>query len=234
MTPDADAQDAAVYDMYKKIMRSIHVGQESGLILPMYRDEMKGEKLFEFEIVNSTGQKSYDVEAIIQRLNKEILTTLYADFLVMGQDGGGSFALSESKLSVVQIIIRAKLSEIRDVLNHHLVPMLFKANGWKTEVYPTFEFDEVSKPSLAEFAKAWQQISATNGIAKTPKNINAAAERLGLPDMVSEDMSKEDLFELLAAGESRVGDGMATGLGSGTGNATGSSGDGTASNANNN
>jgi phage gp29-like protein len=234
MSPEASTEDAAVYELYKKIMRNIHVGQESGLILPMFRDDVKGEKQFEFEIVNSTGQKSYDVEAIIKRLNKEILTTLYADFLIMGQDGGGSFALSESKLSVVQIIIRSKLAEIRDVLNHHLVPMLFKANGWKTEVYPTFEFDEVSKPSLAEFAKAWQQISATMGIAKTAKNINYVAERMGLPDMVPEDISKDALFELLSGGESRVGDGMKSGLGSGTGNATGSSGDGTAGNSQNN
>lgn len=232
MKSDATPEDAEIYEVYKNIMRNIHIGQESGLILPMYRDDVKGEKQFEFEIVNSTGQKAFDVPAIIEMYKKEILTALYADFLILGQSGGGSFALSESKMSVVQIVIRSKLEEIRDVLNHKLVPLIFKENGWDLEVVPTFEFGDVTELTVAEFAKAWQQISATKGIAKTPKNINYAAKKLGLPDMMPEDMAKEDLFELIDGGESGASEGLESGLGSGTGTAT-KGGDKTAGNSSN-
>ena len=233
LKPDATADDKEVFAAYQKIMRNLHVGQESGIILPMVRDDIKGDKLFEFEIINSTGQKSYDVSKIIQDYKTEILTALYADFLILGQSGGGSFALSESKMSVVQIVIRSKLEEIRDVLNHKLVPLLFKENGWDLEVLPTFEFGQVSEVSLDEFSKAWQRISATMGIAKTVKNINYAAEKMGLPDMLSEDISEEELFNLLDGGKSKVGAGMQTGLSSGTGDASGSSGDSSNSNSEN-
>lgn len=229
---DASVEDAAVYDAYKNIMRNAHVGLESGIILPMVRDDAKGEKLFEFDIVNSTGQKSYDVLEIIENYKNEILTALYADFLILGQSGGGSFALSESKMSVVQIVIRSILSEIRDVLNHKLVPLLFDANGWDKEIMPSFEYGEVTEVTVAEFAKAWQQMSATKGIAKTPKNINYGAKKLGLPDMMKEDMSKEDLFELLDGGDSGVSQGLEEGLGSGTGKSTGG-GDKSAGNSSN-
>jgi hypothetical protein len=233
MAPDADEADRAVYELYKKIMRNVHVGQESGVILPMFRDDIKGEKMFEFEIVNSTGQKAYDVDKIIRRLNKEILTALYADFLVMGQDGGGSFALSESKLSVVQIVIRSKLEEIRDVLNHYLVPRLFKWNKWETEEYPTFEFGEITEVSLDEFSKAWQRISATNGIAITADNLNAAAKKLNLPHRFDTDATPEDVRKVVGGGESRSGDGMETGMGSGVGKSDGSSGDSSSGNKEN-
>lgn len=231
---DATPEDQQVFAAYQNIMRNIHVGQESGIILPMSRDDVRGDKNFEFEIVNSTGQKSHDVLKIIEAYKNEILTALYADFLILGQSGGGSFALSESKMSVVQIVIRSILSEIQDVLNHKLVPLLFKANNWEREVLPQFKFGEVTETTVAEFAKAWQQMSATKGIAKTVKNINYAAKKLGLPDMLPEDMSKEDLFELLDGGDSKVAAGMKESLPSGTGKADGSSGDGTAGNSQNN
>lgn len=234
MKPDATAEDQAVFAAYQNIMRNIHVGQESGVILPMARDDVKGEKQFEFEIVNSTGQKSHDVLKIIDAYKSEILTALYADFLILGQSGGGSFALSESKMSVVQIVIRSILSEIQDVLNHKFVPLVFKANNWEPEVLPQFKFGEVTETTVAEFAKAWQQMSATKGIAKTVKNINYAAKKLGLPDMLPEDTPQKELFTLLDGGGSGVGEGLETGLGSGTGKADGGSGDGTASNSQNN
>jgi phage gp29-like protein len=210
MVPDATPENKEVYETYKKIMRNIHIGQESGLILPMFRDEIKGDKLFEFEIVNSTGQKAYDISGIINRLNKEIYTALYADFLILGQEGGGSFALSESKQSLVQIIIRSKLEEIRDVLNHHLVPLLFKYNGWETEVYPTFEFGEAEEVSLAEFAKATYQLLAAGGIQISAKNINHIADRLGLPDRFDESMTVDKVREELSGNQTRASDGFTT------------------------
>ena len=234
MLEDATPEDAAVYEMYKKIMRNIHVGQESGIILPMVRDELKGDKQFEFEIVNSTGQKSYDVLQIIDSYKNEILTALYADFLILGQSGGGSFALSESKMSVVQIVIRSILNEIKDVLNHKLVPLIFKENKWDTDIMPTFEFGEVTETTIAEFAKAFQQVSATKGIPKTVAVINETLEKLGYTYRVPEGTTQEDLYELLDGGDSGVGEGLEEGNGSGTGKATGSSGDGGTSNSQNN
>ena len=233
MMPDATDENKAVYEIYKKIMRNIHIGEESGLILPMFRDELKGDKLFEFDIVNSTGQKAYDIGAIINRINKQIRTALYSDYLTIGQDGGGSYASSENKQSFVQTIIESKLEEIRDVLNHHLVPLLWEYNEWDAEIYPTFEFGEIEETSLAEFAKAFQQMSATKGIPKTVETINEGLERLGYKYRVPANTTQEDLWKMLDGGENKVGKGMETGLGSGTGEADGSSGDGTAGNSSN-
>ena len=233
MEPDAHPKDVAVYEAYQRIMRNAHVGQESGIILPMHRDE-NGEKAFEFNIINSTGQKSYDVLKIIDSYKSEILTALYADFLILGQSGGGSFALSESKMSVVQIVIRSILDEIKDVLNHKLVPLIFKENGWDTDVMPTFEFGEVTETTLAEFAKAFQQISATKGIPKTVPLINEVLEKSGFTYRLPEDTTQEELFDLIDGGDSGAGEGLEEGNGSGTGKATGSSGDGGTSNSQNN
>lgn len=232
MAEEAPQQYKDVYEDYKNIMRNMHIGKESGIILPQIVDDISGEQFFKFEIINSTGQKANDVRAIIEDYKKEILTALYADFLIMGQEGGGSYALSESKLSVVELMIESKLEEIRDVLNHKLVPLLFRENGWEVDVYPTFEFGDVSDISLAEFAKAFQQVSATKGIPKVPSVINETLAKFGYTYRVPENISKEELFELLEGGDSGSGEGLSEGLGSGTGDGT-KGGDKSAGNANN-
>ena len=63
-------------------------------------------------------------------------------------------SLSESLQEMVDMIITAKLEEMRDVLNHTLIPYLWKLNGWDMTVLPTFEFTAVRKPTLDEYSKS--------------------------------------------------------------------------------
>ncbi len=235
MSETASPEDQAVFSQYQKIMRNLHIGAESGLILPQVLDD-RGEQYFKFEVVNVSGSKSHDIGKIIESYKMEILTALYATVLTAGQGGGGSFALSESLQEMVDMIITAKLEEMRDVLNHTLIPYLWKLNGWDMSVLPTFEFTAVRKPTLDEYSKAIQRIGAVKLIARTAKNINAIGEYLDLPDFIDEDIEQDELREILGepAEETKAGQGLSEGMPNGTGKSNGSSGDNSSSNSENN
>lgn len=218
---DASQEDKETLQHFQTIMERMHIGEESGLILPNISDQVSGEPLFKFKVISLQGAKSYDVNKIISRYQREILTSLYASFLTLGQEGGGSYALSESMIDFVELVIRSKLEEIRDVLNHTLVPRLWQWNGWEPVDLPTFEFGQINRKTLEEFSKGIQRIGAVGLIAKTPRNINYIASELQLPDMVSEDMGFDELMKLLGANESGAAEGMASGMPSGTGKSTG-------------
>lgn len=220
---NATAEDKATLAHFQEIMERMHIGEESGLILPNITDpnSTRGDGLFEFDVISLQGAKSYDVNKIISRYQREILTSLYASFLTLGQDGGGSYALSESMIDFVELVIRSKLEEIRDVLNHTLVPRLWEWNGWEPVDLPTFEFGQINRKTLEEFSKGIQRIGAVGLIARTPRNINFIATELQLPDMVSEDMEFDDLMKLLGKDESKSGEGMSEGMPSGTGSSNG-------------
>ena len=219
-------------------MRNMHIGAESGLILPQVLDD-KGEQYFKFEVVNVSGSKSYDVAAVIESYKMEILTALYATVLTAGQGGGGSFALSTSLQEMVDMIIEAKLGEMRDVFNHTLIPYLWKLNGWDMNVVPTFEWEvdplSITPASLDDFSKAIQRIGAVKLIARTPRNVNIISKRLGLVDMIPEDATREELDEILGVPpeDSKAGQGMEDGMSNGTGKSDGSSGDNSSSNTEN-
>lgn len=220
MTDDASEDNKKVYEYYKRVMSNIDMARQSGLILPQVLDEA-GNKAFEFDIKSITGAKSYDTDVIIKRYNSEILAALFADFLALGSNGGGSFSLAESKLSVIEMAIESRLNEIKQQLNHDLVKQIFELNGWETDVLPYFDYAPVGEASLDEVGKFIQRVAAVGQMPVAPKVTNWIMGVGNIPYRVDENMSTEKLSEILTPNESRAGDGMASGMGSGTGKSTG-------------
>jgi hypothetical protein len=210
MAEDATEADKQVYEYYKTMMANAHVGKQSGFILPQLVDE-NGNPFFKFDIVNVTGTKAYDSTKIIQRYAYEILTALTADFLVLGQGSGGSFALSENKITVSEIAIESKLIEIQDQLNHDLIPQLFALNGWDTSVTPYFQFGKVDRQDLDVLSAFIQRVGAAGLLVKNRQTVQWLHEQAGIPFVVDEDVSDEKFLSMLTAYESNAGESTGNG-----------------------
>lgn len=230
MAEDASPENKAVYQQYQRMLQQASRGELTSFILPLIHDG-EGNKMFEFDIKSVAGQKSYDINEIISRYSKEILTSLFADFLTLGNTGGGSYSLAESKVTVVEMAIQAKLDEIKDQLNHDLLRQLFELNGWDTDIMPEIRYGQISKPSLDEVSKFIQRVSATGNLPKTRETINWVLSSADIPYRIPEGMTDEELRELLGKETSRSGDSFDTPSGglNGTGDEVNES-DNTASN----
>lgn len=207
LDPNAAPEDKAVGDYYRRIVTSLHNGEQSGVLLPSLRDE-NGNRVFEFDVVSVMGQKAHDVNSIISRYNTQILTALTADFLILGQSGGGSFALSESKITISEIAIKSKLREIQDVLNTDLIPQLFALNGWDTKVLPYFEHDPIEQKDIDTLSKAIQRTGAIGMLPLTPDSVNWVCDQIGMPTQFKSDMDRDEFVTMLTKSTSRSGDGM--------------------------
>ena len=71
LVKDADPDRKESFEMYKTMLEKAHQAKQSGFILPMITDA-DGKKMFDFEIKNISGTKSYDVNKIIERYTREI------------------------------------------------------------------------------------------------------------------------------------------------------------------
>ena len=215
LAEDASQEDKAVREYYERGLSLLHKNEQSALILPMIRDE-KGNKLFEFELMSVMGQQAHSTHEIIKRYNKDIVTCLMASQLVLGQEGGGSYSLAESQSSISQMVIDARLMEIRDQLNHDLIPQLFKLNGWDVTVTPYFDFGEIAEESLDEISKFVQRTAAVGLMPKTPATVNWLTDRLGIPAQLDPSASTEEIAPSLTGYTSGAGEGMASPGGNGT------------------
>ena len=217
LAEDASPEDKAVREYYERNLSMLHKNEQSALILPLIYDD-RGNKLFEFELKSVMGQKAHETDDIIQRYKKEIVTCLMASQLVLGQEGGGSYSLAESQSSISQMVIDARLIEIRDQLNHDLIPQLFTLNGWDITDTPYFDFGDIAEESLDEISKYIQRIAAVGLMPKTAPVVNWVTEKLGMAPQFSDSDEPESIQPHLTGYTSGAGEGMQKGSGSGTAN----------------
>lgn len=211
LSEDASEEDKKTAEYFREILRSLHAGEQSGILLPNAFDE-NGNSLFEFNVVSVLGQQAHDINAIIGRYRKEVITGILNPQLILGQDGSGSFALADALGKVTATVVDARLKEIRDQLNHDLVPQLFALNGWDTTVTPYFDFSDTNRVSLDDLSKFIQRVAAAGLVKVDADTINWIAEQAGMPIPFDEQPTNdEELRSKLTGFSSNSGEGMEIG-----------------------
>lgn len=206
MAEDADQDVKDQYAMWQNIVRNTHNNQQAGMVLPLIYDEITKQPLYKFELLKNDGGKAYDTKSIKEYYCNAMLTALSADILLMGQSSTGSYALGNIKGTLAAIAIESKLKEICNVINHHLIPLLGRLNGWDVKRLPTVVTDDLEAASLEEVSKFLQRVGSIGFLPRTPEVVNKVLDTLGL-DALPEDTNLDDV---LTDKTSRSGDGMAT------------------------
>ncbi len=109
----------------------IRAGMEE-MVRNIRRDEMEGVVLpfgYELELLSSGGTRQFDTNAIINRYDTRIAMTVLADFIFLGHDKTGSWALSSDKTELFAVAIGAFLDIICETFNSQGIPSLIDMNG---------------------------------------------------------------------------------------------------------
>lgn len=142
-----DDQKAFVSEC-KKIVTRTSRGEQEGVLIPLVYDA-NGNRLVDFRLMASSGSRQFDIEATIQSLNVEMAIVVIGDFILLGHEKVGSFALSDSKTHLFATATGAYLDIIASEFNTHGVPELFEVNGMEREHYPQITHGDLEKPDLA-------------------------------------------------------------------------------------
>ena len=220
MSDSASEDEKATYEEFKKMLRGLHNGEQSGVIIPSALDQ-NGKELFSFELMSVMGQAQFDIDKIITRFRKEIVTGILSPQLIIGQDGSGSFALSESLENITDTVVGARLTELKDQLNHDLVKQLFQLNGWDTTVMPYFDYEETKQPSVDDLGKYIQRVAASGLMKVDSEVVNWVHSQVGMPQAFDDTtLSYDEIKEHLTGYTSNSGEGLEPGT-SGNGTAKG-------------
>lgn len=96
------------------------------------RDEMEGVVLpygYELELLSSGGSRQFDTNAVINRYDTRIAMTVLADFIFLGHQESGSWALSSDKTELFAMACGAFLDIICETFNSQGIPQLIDING---------------------------------------------------------------------------------------------------------
>jgi hypothetical protein len=116
----------------------------------MYDDQ--GHKVFDLVLLSSGGSRQFDTDKIIQRYDQRIAMSILSDFILLGSDRVGSYALGTSKMDLWSMAVDSIAKNIAEVINQHAIPRLLKLNGMDIARAPYLTYGEVSHVDLNEIA----------------------------------------------------------------------------------
>lgn len=120
-----------IWDDTNKDYTDIRVGIEN-MVKNIRRDETEGVVLpfgFELELLSTGGTRQFDTNAIIERYDTRIAMTVLADFIFLGHQQNGSWALSSDKTALFAMACGAYLDIIAETFNSQGIPNLIDING---------------------------------------------------------------------------------------------------------
>jgi hypothetical protein len=158
MKAQAGTAENKVYQSFKKMVQNVRRDEHEGLVLPLEYDE-KGKELFRFELMSSGGGKSFNTNELIQRYEQRMLMVTMADFLLLGHEGTGSYAMHVDKTGIFRSALNSITTAIADVFNRHAIPRLFQLNNWKLDELPKLIPTNVDPPNLNELSSFMTSMS---------------------------------------------------------------------------
>ena len=163
-----------------------------GIVLQNGTPDSPGWKL---ELLASSGKRQFDTNAIIERWDKRIATTVLADFIMLGQQQVGSFALADSKTKIFALAIGAYLEVICEVFNNQAIPRLIDANGDKFKGitdYPVMTHGDIEEPDLIQMATYIEKMVGIGLLTPDEEMEKMIRRTANLPEKLETDTPGED------------------------------------------
>jgi hypothetical protein len=187
---NATGEQQAILAEIKKIVTNIRRDEQEGLVFPLKYDGA-GKPMYEFKLLSSGGSRQFDTDKIYQRYNTGMAVSILADFLFLGHEGTGSYALSMDKTQIFSTALSGFLDSICDVVNRYSIPRLARFNGMQTEKLPKLQHGKVEAVDLKQLGDFIKSVSGAGfDLPAVDGLLSNLLERAGLP--VPEDEEEMD------------------------------------------
>jgi hypothetical protein len=106
------------------MVRNVRNDEQAGIVLPSG---------WEFQLVSTGGSRQFDTDKIVRRYESRMLMSALAQFIMLGQDGVGSLALSSDMTDFFTMSVNAVADIISETFTKYAIPRLLKLNGYDAE-----------------------------------------------------------------------------------------------------
>lgn len=198
---DADPKFQAMRGTLQEWLRKLYRGEQEGILVP---NEESG---YKFELVSTPGARSVDSGAIVERKTKEIALVILADFILLGHEQVGSYALGVSKVGLFATAMNGWLEAIESTINASMVKPLMELNGFSAEggEMPHVRAGKVSVRDVKDKVTALKDMATAGIISNVPIDVvNTVLRELDLPEVDEKDLEPKDPLGGLPAGLSQA------------------------------
>lgn len=171
----------------EKAIQEIKRDEREGMILP------NDEAGYGFELVRAAGSRQFDTGALIERKAREILFAILADFIVVGHEDVGSYAMNTSKIGLFTTSCNAMAKNMEDTIHRDLTLPTLAMNGLRfndPKKAPRIKCGRISVRDVQTKVTALKDMNAAGQMPFTPnlELLNTILRELDLPEMEEKDL----------------------------------------------
>ncbi len=170
----------------EKLVRSIRRDEQEGIVKPFG---------WTLELLSTGGRRQMDISGILNRYDQRKAMVMLADFILLGHEAVGSFALASSKTALFSVALGGILDIVAEVVNREAIPQLAKFNNWPKEAkLPRLKHGDIESVDLAALGGYITALSGA-GIDLTDEateRVLREQAKLPIPEPVEEGEEKTD------------------------------------------
>lgn len=163
LSSTATSAQKAVLNSITQIVQNVKRNEQEGIVFPASYDE-QGNRVFDLTLLSASGSRQFDTGSVIQRYDQRIAMSLLSDFLLLGSDRVGSFALGASKIDLWTMAVDSIAKSIAEVVNQYAIPRLLKLNGMRMTDMPYLAYGQVASVDIGEVATFVEKLTGVGAI----------------------------------------------------------------------
>lgn len=136
---------------------------------------------FTIDMLDQKAHTLKDPKEMIAHHNREIVLSFLAEFLDLGADGAGSYALSSDKSDFFMLSLESIAKTIQEPFNQAIKELIILNKG-PQESYPTLEYSGIGKADLQKLATALNSLSSAGFIHPDEATETHLREEFNLPE----------------------------------------------------
>lgn len=145
----------------------------------------------EIGFMDMKGKSTHDIMPSVAHHNHQILMSMLAQFLNLGNTESGSRSLSADHQDLFLASLEAVANGFKDVVNKHAIKQLVDFN-FDVKEYPTLEFAGIARTDAKGLADAYEVLTRSGGVKAQASDEDYFRELLNLPE-VEEDREETEL-----------------------------------------
>ncbi len=171
--------------------------QAEKIVQNIRRDSMEGmckPEGWKLELLSTGGRRQFDTNAIVERYDTRIAMTVLADFVLLGHQQVGSFALSSDKTELFSMAVGAYLDIICEAFNNQAIPTLIELNGEHFSGitdFPTLEHGDVEGADIQALAAYIKDMTGVGVLVPDDGIEDFVREAAGLPERLEDDAAPQ-------------------------------------------
>jgi hypothetical protein len=171
LSAGATAEQQAVVNDIKAIVTQVRRDEREGVVMPSSTDANGQPTGYSLRLLSTGGSRAINVGDAIRRYQQDIALSMLTQFLMLGMEKVGSFALAAGHETVFGAAVDSVMDETTDVINRYAIPPLMRLNGFPPP-YPRMVHGQVDTPELAQLG-SYLQTLASNGLLTSDAALEA-------------------------------------------------------------